>query len=120
MNTLIYAYGTLKRGCCNHAQLAGQTFVDTARTVPGFRLFDLGGYPVIGAHPADRDGVTGEVWSIDPACLARLDHFEGVHEGLYRRETIPLLPPFAGRAIDAYVSARPIDGLRDLGSTWVD
>ena len=120
MNTLLFVYGTLKRGCSNHAQIAAQKFVAEARTVPGHRLFDMGGYPGIALHPSDRDGVTGEVWSIDPECLARLDHFEGVHEGLYCRQSIPLLPPFAGRTIDAYVSARPVESLRALGSTWAE
>ena len=122
MNKLLFVYGTLKRGCCNHGQMAGQEFVGEARTLPGFRLFDLGGYPGLAAAPNDRGGVTGEVWSVDPAGLARLDRFEGTHEGLYRREPIALAPPFADRAVDVYVPARPVEmkGLREVGSTWVE
>ena len=120
MNTLIFVYGTLKRGCSNHGQLAGQAFVGPARTVPGFRLFDLGGYPGIVAVPEDRDGVVGEIWSVDADCLERLDAFEGVHEGLYRREPLPLLPPFADQGIDAYVSSVSTEGRREVGSTWTE
>jgi gamma-glutamylaminecyclotransferase len=121
MNSLLFFYGTLKRGCSTHGQLAGQTFVGEARTPPGFRLFDLGGYPGLVADANDREGVTGEVWSIDPEGLARLDRFEGTHEGLYRREPIALAPPFADRAVEVYVPARPVvtKGLREVGSTWV-
>lgn len=120
MNTLLFVYGTLKRGCSNHVYLADQTFVGLARTKPGFRLYDLGGYPGIALHPADTVGVVGEVWSVTPEALARLDHFEGVHEGLYRREPIPLEPPFADRPIDAYVSVLPIAGRPDVGSEWLE
>ena len=35
MKTLLFVYGTLKRGCRNHANLVGQRFVGEARTVPG-------------------------------------------------------------------------------------
>ena len=118
MNTLLFVYGTLKRGCSNHRYLAGQRFVGLARTPPGYRLYDLGGYPGIGVNPGDDDGVVGEVWSVDGETLARLDKFEGVHEGLYRREPLPLLAPFSGQRIDAYVSALPASGRPDVGSEW--
>lgn len=120
MNTLLFVYGTLKRGCSNHRHLADQTFVGPARTSSGFRLHDLGGYPGIVARPDDTDGVVGEVWSVDPGALRRLDEFEGVHEGLYRREPIPLLPPFAGQSVDAYISVLPAAGRPDVGSEWTE
>lgn len=120
MSTLLFVYGTLKRGCSNHRYLADQTFVGLARTKPGFRLYDLGGYPGIAIHAQDTTGVIGEVWSVTAEALARLDRFEGVHEGLYRREPIPLEPPYADRPVDAYVSALPITGRRDVGSEWIE
>lgn len=120
MSTLLFVYGTLKRGCCNHHRLAGQTFIGPARTQPGFTLYDLGGYPGIVADSADTAGVSGEVWSVDPVALAALDAFEGVHEGLYRREPLPLLPPFAARRIDAYVSALPVSGRPVVGAEWTE
>ncbi len=118
MTSRIFVYGTLKRGCSNHRHLAGQQFVGLARTAPGFRLYDLGGYPGIVANPDDRDGVMGEIWAVDDDALQRLDRFEGVHEGLYRRETLPLLAPFNDPSITAYVRALGVDGRRELGSSW--
>ena len=120
MRTLLFVYGTLKRGCSNHDQIAGQSFVGLARTPPGYRLYDLGGYPGIGACAADREGVVGEVWSVDPAGLQKLDAFEGVHEGLYRRESFSLLPPFADREVQAYVPALDPSGGRELGQEWIE
>lgn len=120
MDTLLFVYGTLKRGCSNHAQMAGQRFVGPARTVPGFRLYDLGGYPSLVADPADRDGVKGEVWSIDEKGLKRLDRFEGVHTGLYRRTSIALQPPFADQHVQAYVSDNSVTGRPEIGSEWTE
>jgi len=120
MNTRLFVYGTLKRGCCNHGQIAGQTFLGPAVTPPGFCLYDLGGYPAIVARPDSPTGVLGEVWSVDAECLERLDRFEGVHEGLYRREAITLLPPFAEPTIEVYVSALPVVNRPEVGSEWIE
>jgi gamma-glutamylaminecyclotransferase len=120
VSALLFVYGTLKRGCCNHRYLADQTFVGTARTQAGYRLYDLGGYPGIAAHGDDREGVVGEVWSVSDQALIELDRFEGVHEGLYRRVPIPLQPPFAGQAIDAYVSVISPVGRPIVGAEWLE
>ncbi len=118
MSTLLFVYGTLKRGCVNHHHLAGQQLVGPARTQPGYRLYDLGGFPGIMVKETDREGVTGEVWVIDATSLGRLDEFEGVHQGLYRRRTILLLPPFATDAIHAYFPTADSSGLREVGAEW--
>lgn len=118
MKTLLFVYGTLKSGCSNHHHLAGQEFVGPARTPPGFRLYDLGGYPALAPFTGDRDGVVGEVWRVEPEALRKLDLFEGVHEGLYKREPIALLPPYSGMSIDAYLSVLPVTGRPELGAEW--
>lgn len=115
----LFVYGTLKRGGSNHRQLAGQIFLGEARTVPGFRLFALDGYPGLVPWPADTDGVIGEVWSVSPDALVRLDHFEGVHEDLYRRAPVPLLPPFADRSVEAYLYPHSVAGRPEIGSLWI-
>ncbi|MSU69966.1 MAG: gamma-glutamylcyclotransferase [Opitutaceae bacterium] len=102
--SLIFVYGTLKRGCSNHHFLAGQTWVGAAATPPGFRLFDLGGFPGMVAQADDHAGVAGEVWSVDATCLAHLDALEGIAEGCYLRASVPLLPPFAGQTVETYFS----------------
>lgn len=120
MKTLLFVYGTLKRGCQNHHHMAGQEFVGAARTVPGYHLCDLGGYPAIVARAGHPDGVIGEVWAVDTEGLKRLDQFEGVHEGLYRRAPLALMPPFGDRSVDAYLSVLPANDRPDIGSEWVE
>jgi len=116
--TFVFVYGTLKRGGSNQHYLAGQKFIGVARTPPGFRLFDLGEYPGMIAKTDDRDGVSGEVWSVEADCLEHLDLLEGIAEGLYRREPVPLLPPFADHKVETYLYARSVAGLRDLGGEY--
>jgi len=115
---LLFVYGTLKRACSNHHYLGDQEFVGAARTSPGFCLYALDGFPGMVAKPDDRDGVAGEIWSVDAAALVRLDGLEGLTEGMYRRELIPLLAPYANLGIEGYIYARSIQGRRKVGSTW--
>jgi gamma-glutamylaminecyclotransferase len=116
--SLVFVYGTLKRGGSNHHLMAGQKFLGEARTPPGFRLYDLGGHPGMILKPDDRAGVTGEVWSVNTACLAQLDILEGLAEGIYRRVTTKLLPPFADQSVETYLYAQSIEGRPDIGSIW--
>ena len=117
---LLFVYGTLKRGCSNHHFLTDQEFLGEARTTPGFRLYELGGHPGMVAKKGDRDGVTGEIWAVDAAALVRLDGLEGLDEGIYRRDVVPLLAPFADQGIEGYIYNRSVKNRRDLGSEWTE
>jgi gamma-glutamylcyclotransferase (GGCT)/AIG2-like uncharacterized protein YtfP len=116
--TTLFVYGTLKRGGSNHAHLAGQHFLGEARTVPGFTLFSLGAYPGMVAAPTDCAGVTGELWSVDAACLARLDELEGTAAGLYRRGPITLATSADPAPVETYFYLRSLAGRPHLGTTW--
>jgi len=116
--TRLFVYGTLKSGESNHAFLAGQTLVGPARTGPGFTLFSLGDYPGLVTFPSDRAGVAGELWSIDAACLARIDVLEGIGEGLYRRGPISLAAPAAAPGVETYFYLRDLINRPRLGAMW--
>jgi gamma-glutamylcyclotransferase (GGCT)/AIG2-like uncharacterized protein YtfP len=114
----VFVYGTLKRGFGNHHYMAGQSFVGPASTAPGFALYDLGGYPGMVRSPGTATGVTGEVWSVDEECLARLDELEGIAEGLYRRERVPLLGAPLEEGAEAYIYLKGVEGRPALGGEW--
>lgn len=118
---LVFVYGTLKRGGSNHRYMDGQTFCGEARTMPGFSLINLGDYPGIVLDPNDQDGVTGELWSVDEACLEHLDILEGVKEGLYRRARIALVSPSPDHPVITYFYALdPSRRMRVPGGVWIE
>lgn len=81
----IFVYGTLRTGGLAAARLSGGERVGSA-TVAG-TLFDIGGrYPALVL--AGSGTVHGELWRCEPDLLARLDEYEGVRQGLFRRVAI--------------------------------
>lgn len=116
--SLVFVYGTLKRGGSNHRFLAGQRFLHEARTVAGYTLYRPADYPGLVREPGDTEGVRGELWEVTPGCLRELDRLEGVAEGLYERAAIPLSPPHAELAVQTYLYLRPLEGSPRLGSEW--
>ena len=99
---LLFAYGTISPR--NPAEAARGDW--TADAVRG-RLFDLGPYPaLVDCECPDAGWVEGYVRAVDRAELTeRLDPYEGVDEGLYRRS---ISTTRAGRLVWLYVYARPI------------
>ncbi|AOS45291.1 Gamma-glutamylcyclotransferase family protein ytfP [Lacunisphaera limnophila] len=116
--TTLFVYGTLKRGGSNHHFLAGQVYIGPARTQPGFILYSLGDYPGMVRAPGDTLGVTGELWTVDDACLAELDRLEGLDEGLYERVDVLLAPPSPASSAQTYLYLHPHHGLAPIGDTW--
>lgn len=117
MATNLFVYGTLMRGECRHGALAGQKFLGDAKTAPRYRLYDVGTYPALVKSPGGL-AIEGELWSVDDACLARLDDVEGVPKGLYVRRPIKLQPPFEGTAAQAYFFLKCTNGMADCGRRW--
>ncbi len=117
--TLLFVYGTLKRGDVRDYLLADQWFVEEIRTAALYRMFNTGSYPaLIEARPLGLEGrsIVGELWQIDRACLVRLDEEEGVGEGLYERRAIELLGEYD--AVEAYFYVPTVDGMPDCGEYW--
>ena len=117
--TRLFVYGTLKRGCSNHAQLEGQRYLGPARTVAGYALYGLEGYPGLVRTGEGGDVVSGEVWEVDDQRLAKLDQFEGVGEGLYRRDAVALEAPFDREPVEAYHYLRGLAHRRKVSGDWV-
>jgi gamma-glutamylcyclotransferase (GGCT)/AIG2-like uncharacterized protein YtfP len=115
MTQVLFVYGTLKRGLCNHALLAGQQFVGEARSLPHYRLYDSGPYPCLVEDPQRGVAVRGEIWRVDEATLAHLDEFECVQHLFDRREIH--IENLAG-PVFAYFYQGDVSGLKECDDTW--
>ena len=113
--TLVFVYGTLKRGQRNHRLLAASRFVGAATTRPLYRLHACGPYPCLVPAGADGRAIRGEVYEVDDTMLAQLDWLEGAPD-LYRRGPVELADG-AGPAV-AYFYQGDVSAFPDCGTCW--
>lgn len=100
MRQYLFVYGTLKRGQALHHRLGLKPIFNT--TLKGFDLFV---HPSIW-YPAlvkGKRAIIGEVYEITPAKLADIDLIEGVHSGLYHRETVTIVHPRTNASMQLFV-----------------
>ena len=117
MKTLVFVYGTLKRGGDNHRWIEDQQFVAEAHTTPVYRMYDLGGYPGM-VRSAEGLSIQGEVWSVDEAGIARLDVLEDTDGGEYERVRVQLEGEYATQQVEGYIYLCSIEGRREVGACW--
>jgi gamma-glutamylcyclotransferase (GGCT)/AIG2-like uncharacterized protein YtfP len=87
---LLAVYGTLKRGCGNHALIANAQYIGSDK-LQEISLYDIGPYP--GARLEASAGIEIEVYAVTPSQLARLDLLEEYDPAdpsgsLYTRESL--------------------------------
>lgn len=78
----LFVYGTLLRDGAAAGLLEEATLLRTAQVGGSLYQTDAG-YPVLVLGGSER--VPGEIWRCPVPLLARLDQYEGVDEGLFRR-----------------------------------
>lgn len=81
--TLVFVYGTLRKGQPNHRLLEQSKFLGMAKTKKRYALY--GNWLPFLSRARAVSQVTGEVYSVDDATLSRLDQLEG-HPDMYKRE----------------------------------
>ncbi len=108
-SSLLFVYGSLKRGQANHHQLHAADYLAEARTIARFALRVVDGYPAL--VPGSRK-IVGELYRIAAGALPALDEFEGPR---YVRREIEL----AGVGFSlAYLSSDPDAGAPYPGDEW--
>lgn len=113
--TILFVYGTLKRGLANHHLMAGQHFIGDAITRPLYRVLDLGPHPGLIVDEANGLAVSGELWAVSAECLARLDEFEEVPGPFVRA---PVEIKGWGEEVDAYFWNNPAPEGAKSGNEW--
>ncbi len=117
--TLIFVYGTLKRGFCRAHHLAGQTFVGGACTSPQYLMYDCGQYPGLIIDRKEGISIQGELWSVDEKGVVLLDQVEGVSENWFSREPIELIEPTVDLPVQAYFFQGNVSRLPRYGDNWI-
>ncbi|KAG7575766.1 Gamma-glutamylcyclotransferase AIG2-like [Arabidopsis thaliana x Arabidopsis arenosa] len=95
--TLVFTYGTLKRGFSNHVLMqdlirsGDASFKGVYQTLDKYPLV-CGPYrvPFLLNKPGSGHHVTGELYAVSPRGLSRLDELEGISRGHYIRQQIRL------------------------------
>lgn len=112
--TILFVYGTLKRGERNYFRLADQEFVGEVTTAAKYRVIDLGPHPGLIRDAANGLAIHGELFAVDDRCLAALDEFEEV-PGPFVREQIEI----AGyEVVWAYYLNKPVPEGAKSGDRW--
>lgn len=114
--SLVFVYGTLKRGHVRHFALAGQRYLGEARTRPRYRMVNLGSYPAL--IEGGSSAIAGELWEVDASCLALLDEIESVADSYYRRGPVALAPPHDDLFVEAYFYDADVSTLPEHGESW--
>ncbi len=113
MSHLIFVYGTLKRGFPNHApMLSGERLLGLYRTREALPMVISGRWfsPVVFPERGIGHRVVGELYALDDAKLAAMDHLESVHlPSGYIREAIEVEPADGGAAVTAWIYMKPRD-----------
>lgn len=112
--TILFVYGTLKRGLASHHLIADQDFLGEAATDPRYRVYDLGPYPGLVVDEANGLAVKGEIWAVTAACLAELDIFE--EESHTFRRALVAIPGLVG--VFAYFWNRAVPEGAASGREW--
>lgn len=116
-SSVIFVYGSLKRGYALHHLLRSAEYLGPADTQPLYRLFDLGSYPGLVEWPEGLE-IQGELYAVTADVLRRLDEAEAVSEGLYARRTVQLQPTTGQLAAEAWFWLGAVSGRRDCGHSW--
>jgi|SRR5271154_4964734 len=111
----LFVYGTLKRGAKSHQELGrnpGIRFIGEARMRGDLYKLHGEAFPGVVPTSAPNRFVEGELFALrDPQkTLPELDGFEGVEDGLFRRQLVDVW--VRGRRLKAwaYLYARPLNG----------
>jgi gamma-glutamylcyclotransferase (GGCT)/AIG2-like uncharacterized protein YtfP len=82
--TLLFIYGSLKRGHLNHRRIADQVYLGDAVTAPCYRIIAIDHYGGLIRDEVTGLAVKGEIWAVSRCALLELDDFE-MGEGLWER-----------------------------------
>lgn len=131
MTHTLLVYGSLRKGANNNRLMDGADYIGTTK-LPGFSLFELGGwFPGVKNTEAERpwiDEVVVDIYGdVSDEQLKRLDHYEGYYEdapnnSLFRRIPVTtLVDEFPKTTPQVYVYNGAVDLAKVIESgDWIE
>lgn len=101
---LVFVYGTLMAGYHNHYYLETSKWVDYAKTVKDYSLFESG-IPFV-YEDLNITTITGEVYEVSKSVMYYLDMLEG-HPDAYKRKQIDVKLGFTNEVVKAWIYFYP-------------
>ena len=95
----VAVYGTLR-------PRKGGRYVEATHEIIGFKMYNYGNFPYITPSYGDwahADTVKVNIIEADAKKLAQLDEYEGVSQGLYRRELVDAFNLETGEDVEVWV-----------------
>ena len=86
MNKLLFVYGTLKEGECNHDVLGDSLKIADYTINTAYKLVDLGPYPAL-YHSTGLQPTKGELYCVSDEVMVNVDTLEGFPH-LYERTRV--------------------------------
>jgi len=112
-NTVVFVYGTLKKGRNNHHFLEGAKYLGEAAAGRDYSL-QVCGLPFM--QKKAGAGVVGELYEVTPTMLKQLDRLEG-HPSVYTRTKINVYDVEVGMSIhdvEAYLYNKKIPAFGEI------
>ncbi len=119
MQSILFVYGTLRRGLRLHHHMGDASYLCEAR-LKG-QLYDIDYYPGLIIDP-NANWVTGELFAVDDLILTRLDAVEGydphspTSSDYLRQEVTVLKPNDEEFSVLTYTYNHPVQGLSRIDS----
>jgi len=74
-DSLVFVYGTLRKGACNQIQMLSAECLGLYETLPEYSMFDLGAFPAV--KPLGNTSIIGELYLVNQQTFTNLDLLEG-------------------------------------------
>ena len=89
---VLFVYGTLRDPAFT-SRLLERDVTSERAALPGFEVLRIEGYPLPAIFAAEGESVVGGLYrGLRETDYDRLDRYEGVEDGLYRREVVQVKP----------------------------
>ena len=114
-STLVFVYGSLRKGMSNSGVMGESTLISEWTTEPDYHLADLGYYPAV--IPDGKTAIKGELYAVTSDVWRDIEYLEGYPSFYDRAE---LETPYGACVMYYLPYDRPEDHVLVRSGDWVE